>query len=156
MSYLDVPRLTFSGIFFTDPSTVNNDPYHYQLEDVEPSPWQNPIGQHRFQFKNVLTMSALLPDGPSANDPLLGAELISTDQPSPAKIVDCVQAALDKPFTEGLATERELFVQCLNSPQRAGLVHAFFAEREVTKSPETQSSQPRPFQKVGVIGGGNR
>ena len=73
---------------------------------------------------------------------------------SPAKIVDCVQAALDKPFTEGLATERELFVQCLNSPQRAGLVHAFFAEREVTKSPETQSSQPRPFQKVGVIGGG--
>ncbi|MCC6218569.1 MAG: 3-hydroxyacyl-CoA dehydrogenase, partial [Aquabacterium sp.] len=51
-------------------------------------------------------------------------------------------------------TERELFVQCLNSPQRAGLVHAFFAEREVTKSPETQSSQPRPFQKVGVIGGG--
>ena len=73
---------------------------------------------------------------------------------SPAKIVDCVQAALDQPFTEGLATERELFVQCLNSPQRAGLVHAFFAEREVTKSPETQSSQPRPFQKVGVIGGG--
>ena len=73
---------------------------------------------------------------------------------SPAKIVDCVQAALDQPFAEGLATERELFVQCLNSPQRAGLVHAFFAEREVTKSPETQSSQPRPFQKVGVIGGG--
>jgi len=73
---------------------------------------------------------------------------------SPAKIVDCVQAALDQPFAQGLATERELFVQCLNSPQRAGLVHAFFAEREVTKSPETQSSQPRPFQKVGVIGGG--
>ncbi|MFY9809719.1 3-hydroxyacyl-CoA dehydrogenase NAD-binding domain-containing protein [Aquabacterium sp.] len=73
---------------------------------------------------------------------------------SPAKIVDCVQAALDQPLPEGLATERELFVQCLNSPQRAGLVHAFFAEREVTKSPETQSSQPRPFQKVGVIGGG--
>jgi 3-hydroxyacyl-CoA dehydrogenase len=73
---------------------------------------------------------------------------------SPAKIVDCVQAALDQPFAQGLATERELFVQCLNSPQRAGLVHAFFAEREVTKSPETQSSQPRSFQKVGVIGGG--
>ena len=73
---------------------------------------------------------------------------------SPAKIVDCVQAALDQPFAEGLAVERELFTQCLNSPQRAGLVHVFFAEREVTKSPETQSAKPRPFQKVGVIGGG--
>ncbi len=73
---------------------------------------------------------------------------------SPAKIVDCVQAALDQPFAEGLAVERELFTQCLNSPQRAGLVHVFFAEREVTKSPETQSAQPRPFQKIGVIGGG--
>jgi len=73
---------------------------------------------------------------------------------SPSKIVDCVQAALDQPFANGLATERELFTQCLHSPQRAGLVHLFFAEREVTRSPETQSAQPRPFQKVGVIGGG--
>ncbi|MFN3885631.1 MAG: 3-hydroxyacyl-CoA dehydrogenase NAD-binding domain-containing protein, partial [Aquabacterium sp.] len=55
---------------------------------------------------------------------------------------------------DGLATERELFTQCLHSPQRAGLVHLFFAEREVTKSPETQSAQPRPLEKVGVIGGG--
>ena len=73
---------------------------------------------------------------------------------SPSKIVDCVQAALDQPFADGLATERDLFTQCLHSPQRAGLVHLFFAEREVTRSPETQSAQPRPFQKVGVIGGG--
>jgi 3-hydroxyacyl-CoA dehydrogenase len=73
---------------------------------------------------------------------------------SPGKIVDCVQAALDQPVEQGLATERELFTQCLDSPQRAGLVHTFFAEREVAKAPETKAAQPRPFTHVGVIGGG--
>src|SRR5690606_22167773 len=59
---------------------------------------------------------------------------------SPGKIVDAVQAALDLSFEEGMAKERELFIECLNSPQRAGLVHAFFAEREAAKSPETRSA----------------
>ncbi|MBI5924321.1 MAG: enoyl-CoA hydratase/isomerase family protein [Aquabacterium sp.] len=73
---------------------------------------------------------------------------------SPDKIVDCVQAALELPFEEGLRTERALFEQCLSSPQRAGLIHAFFAEREVLKAPETKSAKPRALNKVGVIGGG--
>jgi 3-hydroxyacyl-CoA dehydrogenase len=73
---------------------------------------------------------------------------------SPGKIVDAVQAALDLSFEEGMAKERELFIECLNSPQRAGLVHAFFAEREAAKSPETRSATPRPIQSVGVVGGG--
>jgi 3-hydroxyacyl-CoA dehydrogenase len=73
---------------------------------------------------------------------------------SPLKIVDAVQGAVDLPFDDGLALERKLFLECLDSPQRAGLVHAFFAEREAAKSPETQSSQPRPVARIGVVGGG--
>jgi len=73
---------------------------------------------------------------------------------SPARIVEGVQAALDQPFNEGLRTERNLFEQCLASPQRAGLIHSFFAEREVLKAPETRAAKPRPIQEVGVIGGG--
>ncbi|WP_310633973.1 3-hydroxyacyl-CoA dehydrogenase NAD-binding domain-containing protein [Paraburkholderia sp.] len=73
---------------------------------------------------------------------------------SPLKIVDCVQAALDQPFEDGMRTERKLFLECLESPQRAGLVHAFFAEREVQKSPETKSAKPRAIESVGVVGGG--
>jgi len=73
---------------------------------------------------------------------------------SPLKIVDAVQGAVDLPFDEGLALERKLFLECLDSPQRAGLVHAFFAEREAAKSPETQSNQPRPVARIGVVGGG--
>ena len=73
---------------------------------------------------------------------------------SPAKIIDCVRAALRMPFDEGLAFERARFVECLDSPQRAGLIHAFFAEREVAKIPEASAAQPRPLQTIGVIGGG--
>lgn len=73
---------------------------------------------------------------------------------SPLKIVDCVQAALDESFDEGLRFERKQFLACIESPQRAGLVHAFFAEREVQKAPETKSAAPRAIETVGVIGGG--
>ena len=73
---------------------------------------------------------------------------------SPLKIVDAVEAALKLPFDEGLALERSLFLECLASPQRQGLVHAFFAEREVVKAPETRAAAPRPVQTVAVIGGG--
>ncbi|MPS77305.1 MAG: 3-hydroxyacyl-CoA dehydrogenase [Achromobacter sp.] len=73
---------------------------------------------------------------------------------SPAKIVDAVRAAIEQPFDEGLRTERALFLQCLDSPQRAGLVHAFFAERETAKVPELKEAKPRRLDKVGVVGGG--
>jgi 3-hydroxyacyl-CoA dehydrogenase len=59
---------------------------------------------------------------------------------SPMKIIEAVEGALTLPFDEGMALERKLFLQCIDSPQRAGLIHAFFAEREVLKAPETRSA----------------
>ncbi|MCO4859833.1 3-hydroxyacyl-CoA dehydrogenase NAD-binding domain-containing protein [Herbaspirillum sp. WGmk3] len=73
---------------------------------------------------------------------------------SPHKIIDAVEAATTLPFDEGLALERQFFLQCLDSPQRAGLIHAFFAEREVQKAPETRNAQPRRIERIGVVGGG--
>jgi len=73
---------------------------------------------------------------------------------SPQRIVEAVQNALDKPFDEGLALERAAFLACIDSPQRAGLIHAFFAEREVVKVPEAKAAQPRALASLGVIGGG--
>lgn len=73
---------------------------------------------------------------------------------SPLKIVDAVQGALELPFDDGQALERTLFLECLDSPQRAGLVHAFFAERETARAPETRSAKPRPIERIGVVGGG--
>jgi 3-hydroxyacyl-CoA dehydrogenase len=73
---------------------------------------------------------------------------------SPLKIVDAVQGALELPFDEGQVLERKLFLECLDSPQRAGLVHAFFAERETARAPETRNAKPRPISSIGVVGGG--
>ncbi|PZR50232.1 3-hydroxyacyl-CoA dehydrogenase NAD-binding domain-containing protein [Paraburkholderia fungorum] len=73
---------------------------------------------------------------------------------SPLKIVDAVQAAVEQPFEDGLRLERKLFLECLDSPQRAGLIHAFFPEREVLKAPETRDAKPRALNRIGVVGGG--
>ena len=71
---------------------------------------------------------------------------------SPHRIVEAI-AASTAPLEEGLATERRLFQECLESPQRAGLIHAFFAERAVAKVPEGEAT-PRPVESIGVVGGG--
>ncbi|MDM0111409.1 3-hydroxyacyl-CoA dehydrogenase NAD-binding domain-containing protein [Variovorax sp. J22R133] len=73
---------------------------------------------------------------------------------SPMKIVEAVQTTLDKPFEEAVKLEREAFLACIDSPQRAGLIHAFFAEREVAKVPEAKAAQPRKLESVGIVGGG--
>ncbi|MEM8662667.1 MAG: 3-hydroxyacyl-CoA dehydrogenase NAD-binding domain-containing protein [Pseudomonadota bacterium] len=71
---------------------------------------------------------------------------------APQKAVDAVAASVN-PIAKGSARERELFAECLANPQRAALVHAFFAERAVAKIPEA-SATPRPVNRIGVIGGG--
>ena len=73
---------------------------------------------------------------------------------SPFRIVDSVENAMNLSFAEGMAREREMFLACLDSPQREGLVHAFFTDREVTKSPETREHEAREINSIGVIGGG--
>ena len=75
-------------------------------------------------------------------------------QMSPVWAARAVQAACELPFAEGLKRERELFTELMNSDQREGLVHAFFAERAVAKLPELKGVEPRPLQAVGIIGGG--
>ncbi|WP_299841769.1 3-hydroxyacyl-CoA dehydrogenase NAD-binding domain-containing protein [uncultured Jannaschia sp.] len=71
---------------------------------------------------------------------------------SPVRCVEAI-AASTRPIDEGMAEERRLFQECLDSPQRAGLIHAFFAERATTKIPEADAT-PRELGRIGVIGGG--
>ncbi len=75
-------------------------------------------------------------------------------QIAPATAVRAVQAASELPFADGLARERELFGDLMASPQRVGLIHAFFAERAVAKLPELEGAAPRDLAEIGVIGGG--
>ena len=73
---------------------------------------------------------------------------------SPLKIIEAVRAAVELPFDDGMALERRLFLACIDSPQRAGLIHAFFAEREVSKVPEARAAAPRTVASLAIIGGG--
>jgi 3-hydroxyacyl-CoA dehydrogenase len=73
---------------------------------------------------------------------------------SPLKIIEAVRASVELPFDEGMALERRLFLACIDSPQRAGLIHAFFAEREVSKVPEARAAAPRTVASLAIIGGG--
>ncbi|MBL0938395.1 MAG: enoyl-CoA hydratase/isomerase family protein [Gemmatimonadaceae bacterium] len=49
------------------------------------------------------------------------------------QIVECVEAAIVCSGEEGLIRERVAFARCLGSPERAALVHVFFAERAARK-----------------------
>ncbi|WP_396213956.1 enoyl-CoA hydratase/isomerase family protein [Gemmatimonas sp.] len=65
---------------------------------------------------------------------------LSVDYPnlySPARIVDCVEAAVMRTFDDGCVYEVAAFMDCLASPQRQALVHVFFAEREVRASEQS-------------------
>jgi len=74
---------------------------------------------------------------------------------SPFRCVDAVEAACTLPFEDGLKRERALFLECMASPQRAGLIHAFLGEREVAKVPGLPAGTPiRPLRSVAVIGAG--
>jgi 3-hydroxyacyl-CoA dehydrogenase len=52
---------------------------------------------------------------------------------APQACIDCVEAAVTKPFTEGLAFERETFQRLRTSLQSKAQRHAFFAERVARK-----------------------
>jgi 3-hydroxyacyl-CoA dehydrogenase len=76
-------------------------------------------------------------------------------QLAPWKIVDAIEAACTKHKEEALRLEREAFVACRDSPQRAALVHVFFAEREARRIPGLpQDLQPLPIRTAAVIGAG--
>jgi 3-hydroxyacyl-CoA dehydrogenase len=75
--------------------------------------------------------------------------------PAPLKCIDAVEAAVEKPFEEGLKYERELFVQLLQTPESRALRHAFFGERAAAKIPDVPSDTPvRKVETVAVIGAG--
>jgi 3-hydroxyacyl-CoA dehydrogenase len=52
---------------------------------------------------------------------------------APLACIDCVEAAVTKPFAQGLAFERDTFQRCRTSLQSKAQRHVFFAEREARK-----------------------
>ncbi|WPB82358.1 hypothetical protein KYC5002_24975 [Archangium violaceum] len=109
MSYLVGPRITFSGLFQADVSTVNNDVRHYSNKDFQssfqeqqptyespPPPtdggWWNPDGSGAFRLINCQVKGALWADGTwvtdSAQDSAIGLLVGNALGRSAGKMVD--------------------------------------------------------------------
>lgn len=75
-------------------------------------------------------------------------------QIAPLVCIDCVEAATERPLAEGLAFEREKFLECVASPQAAALRHVFGAEHAARKVPGLQADAAQPVKAIGVVGAG--
>jgi len=73
---------------------------------------------------------------------------------SPWLIVDCVEKAVSAPIAQGLAFEAQAFRQCVDSPQRAALIHLFQAERAAAKIPGLENIAAAPVHAAAVVGAG--
>jgi len=75
--------------------------------------------------------------------------------PAPAQCVNAVQIATKKKFDEGMAAEREIFLNLMWTPECRSLRHLFLAERAASKIPDVPADTPqRAVKAVAVIGAG--
>ena len=85
MSYLDLPRINFSGRFFTNVSTVNNDLQNYDPSTPVGDPQWNPTGIALFKFDSCTVTGV---QAPGDNSQLVGASVTTPPQPVAGKLVD--------------------------------------------------------------------
>lgn len=72
--------------------------------------------------------------------------------PAPFKIIECVEAGMEKGMEEGLRIESEKFDELMLTPQSKQLINLFFGMNSLKKNPYKQLA--RPVKKIGVLGSG--
>ena len=92
MSYLQGPRIHFSGRFQADPSTVNNSPANFDNAAPQRAPGWNPGGSGAWHLKDCVVTRAVFTDGSvaseSTDDPVVGLSILDANSLPSAKIVD--------------------------------------------------------------------
>ena len=80
---------------------------------------------------------------------------MSKNFPAPAKCVDAVEAATKKKFDDGMAVEREIFINLMWTAESKSLRHLFLAERAASKIPDVPAdTAQRAINSIAVIGAG--
>ncbi len=80
---------------------------------------------------------------------------MSKGYPAPLKCVEAVEAATKRKFDDGMALEREIFINLMWSPEGRALRHIFVAERAASKIPDVPADTPkRDIKSIAVIGAG--
>ena len=107
------------------------------LPRVRDLPCKHPQGDAYFQFTRNMVKG------------------MAKNYPAPPKCVDAVQAATKKKFDDGMAFEREIFINLMWTPECRALRHLFTSQRAASKIPDVPSSTPtREIKQVAVIGAG--
>jgi 3-hydroxyacyl-CoA dehydrogenase len=80
---------------------------------------------------------------------------MSKNFPAPAKCVDIVEIATKKKFDDGMAAEREIFMNLMLTAESRALRHLFLAERAASKIPDVPAdTAQRAINSIAVIGAG--
>jgi len=97
---------------------------------------------------------------PATNAPLYAAgreqaRRIRRNQTAPLAVVDAIEAAATLPFDEGCQKEHDIFFKCIATDQARAMIHAFFAERAVSKVPGISKDTPvSAIRSAAIIGAG--
>src|SRR5438067_5107985 len=74
---------------------------------------------------------------------------------APEANIKAVKVACEKPYSEGVIEERQLFMELMSGTQAKAQQYFFFAERKANKIEGLpENTEPRPINRVGVIGAG--
>jgi 3-hydroxyacyl-CoA dehydrogenase len=74
---------------------------------------------------------------------------------APEYNIRAIEAAVAKPYAEGVLDERRLFMELMTGTQARAQQYFFFAERKAAKIDDLpEDTKPRDIKRVGVIGAG--
>ena len=74
---------------------------------------------------------------------------------APEYNIQCIEAAVNNSFDEGIKVERKLFMELVTGTQSAAQRYAFFAQRQVAKIPDIEpDTEIKAFSSIGIIGAG--
>jgi 3-hydroxyacyl-CoA dehydrogenase len=97
---------------------------------------------------------------PDLNAPIYAAgreqaAKIRRNMKAPLAAIEAIQAAATLPWEQGLAKEKEIADRCLASDESRALIHAFFAERGVSKIPDIpKDTRTVEIRKAAIVGAG--
>ena len=74
---------------------------------------------------------------------------------APEKNIQAIEAAVARPYAEGVLEERRLFMELMSGTQARAQQYFFFAERQAARIDGLpEGTVPRAIERVGVIGAG--
>ncbi|HEX8240944.1 MAG TPA: 3-hydroxyacyl-CoA dehydrogenase NAD-binding domain-containing protein [Allosphingosinicella sp.] len=122
---------------------------------------------HAVAFANEVKDSRPLPRSSARQDKLAGVDPSVFDEfrkenarkfkgfEAPEKNIQAIEAAVAKPYAEGVQEERRLFMELMSGTQARAQQYFFFAERQAAKIDGLpEGTTARAIERVGVIGAG--